>query len=231
MSESGLSEGGGDDVLISRIHDALADTQDTIRAFDTKAEILAAGVALVVGLINGRAMQTAEQVLVVRMLVGIGLLGVLGTVIFSGLVLWPRRGIVGQAVRKNGADEGRAERRNSAGVYHVTNGTFASPLHYARAARNTDWVTEMSREIVKCSHIREEKAKWFRCALICALIAVLPTSVAAIWSLETTSRPALKNDTRQMLSHNRANSPSRYSIGGSHMWSDRSFDQLPLNGP
>ncbi len=225
MSESRLSEDGGDATLIGRIHDALADTQDTIRAFDIKAEILAAGVALVVGLINGRVMKTAEQVLVVRMLVGIGLLGVIGTVIFSGLVLWPRRGTVGQA------DKGVAEPHNSAGVYYVTNGTFASLLDYARAARTVDWVTEMSREILKCSHIREEKAKWFRCALICALIAVLPTSVAAIWSLETTSRPALENNTREMLSHNRANSPSRYSIGGSHMWSDRSFDQLPVNGP
>lgn len=216
MSASGLSDKGtDDDVLISRIRDALADTQGTIRAFDTNSEILAAGVALVVGLINGRVMQTAEQVLVVRMLVGIGLLGVIGTVIFSGLVLWPRSGAVGQGDKKNGADKGGAEPHNSAGVYYVTNGTFASLLDYARAARTADWVTEMSREIVKCSHIREEKAKWFRCALICALIAVLPTSVAAIWSLETTSRPALKNNTHQMLSHNRANSTSRYSIGGS----------------
>lgn len=212
MSASELSEGGGDDALISRIHDALADTQDTIRAFDTKAEILAAGVALVVGLINGRVIHVAEQALVVRVLVGIGLLGVIGTIIFSGLVLWPRNGGVGQADKKNCTDKGGAEPHNNVGVYYVTNGAFPGPLHYARAARNADWVTEMSSEIVKCSHIREEKAKWFRYALICALIAVIPTSAATLWSLETTSRPALKNDTLQPLSHKRANYSPCYSV-------------------
>lgn len=208
MSASELSEGGGDDALISRIHDVLADTQDTIRAFDTKAEILAAGVALVVGLINDRATQITEHVSAVRAIATAGMVAVVGTVICCGLVLWPWKTAKCRSEKKAG------EKRR---VYYVTASEFSETNDYASAALETNWITEMSCEIVACSGIRARKEKWFRCALILALIAVLSTGTAAIWSLGTISGCASKHYTNQTPARQGKNNAAGRGTGASNM--------------
>lgn len=76
-------------LMADRIEHALSDTQDTIRAFDMKASILAAVLALTVGLVNYGVLTSIGSGSTLKLLVSISLCGGLITVVLLGTVLWP----------------------------------------------------------------------------------------------------------------------------------------------
>lgn len=138
------------------------DAQEIIRAVDVKAEILAAFVALIVVLVQW--ILDDDSLPIVE---GCGMLaGILAivSVWMLGKVLVPRR---------------KHRPEINIGAYSPKE-VFYPPVstdpqldvtEFARRARETDWVSELTFELFKLSRIREDKETWFRRALRFAEIA------------------------------------------------------------
>jgi hypothetical protein len=162
-------------LIVDRLEHALSDTQDTIRAFDVKAEILAAVLALTVGLVNYGVLSSIGSSSTQKLLVSISLCGGLITVIILGAVLWPMSNPV------DGLDIIDCPPK---GTYFVTTKTQPEFLRLACflvAARETNWVEELGLELVKCSRIRDRKAAWFKKALVSAFMTVLLTGGVVVY--------------------------------------------------
>ncbi|HEY8098467.1 MAG TPA: hypothetical protein VIE65_20580 [Methylobacter sp.] len=136
---------------------ALADVQQTIRAYDTKSEILGVLLTLAIGITNfTRAVNytgTPKTLLAISSITG------LVAIIFIGLVLSPRRNLFKKVQLGN---------YTPSATYFVTdaaNGPQHSIPAFVTRALATDWVSELTYEALKLSLVRDYKHLWFRWAL------------------------------------------------------------------
>ena len=161
------------DVTISCLQHAITDAQETIRAYDSKAEILAILLTVALGITNFTLLQNnpdawSRYLLAVSWIVG------LLTLASLGMVLRPRKnpfkGILLGAYRP-------------AGTYFFCN-VLACPENtvegLAKRAKDTDWVSELTYESVKLSLIREAKHGWFSRALWFAALTLLLVTLAVL---------------------------------------------------
>lgn len=144
---------------------AVGDAQDAIRAHDTKAEILAGFVALLMGGIHALLPSdcTVPGVLATASIVLLGF-----ALLCLGLVVYPRNA---PTVNLNG---------------YIPQDVFFQPLNkraplavaeLANRAGTTDWLRELSYELLKLSHIRHRKTSCLKPALwligVSCLLAVV----------------------------------------------------------
>lgn len=145
---------------VQYLQKALDETQETIRAYDTKAEVLAIVLTLVVGVINFSALTDkckASQCLDYLRAIPL-LLGFI-TLVLIGMVLFPRRNLFKEI--DSGTDRPK-------GTYFVSlqfMPAFKNLDEYLRQVDATDWKRELAYEVLKTSCIRDHKHFWFHWAL------------------------------------------------------------------
>jgi hypothetical protein len=148
-----------DDVqrTIENLKCVLAENQETIRAFDTKSEILAVVLTLIVGVIqlafpDSRHIQDTVFHTAINCLSAAGLVALA----FVGFVLYPSRR--------------PAERINLGSVkpkhaWYVTLNADLTVSKFLAQVKTTDWGSEIAYEVCKTAAIRDRKSYWFRWSL------------------------------------------------------------------
>lgn len=154
---------------ISCLQHALEDSQETLRAFDTKAEILAILLTLGIGITNftyfGHATGVSKYLLAASLFFGLIAIGLLGFVLHPKSNLFKKINLGGYVPSES--------------YFLVNNGTSAqfSVTQVANKALNTDWVRELTYENMKLAVIREYKRCWFITALKFSAVALLLITV------------------------------------------------------
>jgi hypothetical protein len=163
------------ETAISCLMHAINDSQEAIRAYDSKAEILGVLLTLVVGMTNYALFEHSAGHL--RMLLLVSWLVALATVLVTGLVLYPR---------KNPFKKIALGTFTPSGAYYLTN-LSASPQDtievMVKKAINTDWVSELMYESMKLSAIRDFKHNYFIWALRLSGLTILLIATAIIISI------------------------------------------------
>lgn len=146
------------DIVISSIQSAITDSQETIRAYDSKAEILALMVTLAVGVTNyslltNGASVALKNIILVSWIVAILAIG------FLGMVIVPRKNLF------KDIQMGSYEPQGTYFLVNLTSSSQNTVKNLSEKALSTDWVYELMYENMKLSVIRDYKHKWFKCAL------------------------------------------------------------------
>lgn len=140
------------DTEIDVLLDAINDVQETIRAFDLKAEILTGILTLLIGMVafawhdndNG-SLKYLDILIIIAAFLAMGCLGA---------VLFPAKNPLGGVI--NGTYTPK-------GVYYLSGLTLKkeSVSDIAKKLADTNWSEELVFELVKVSSIRERKNRWF----------------------------------------------------------------------
>ena len=135
---------------------ALNEVQDTIRAYDTKAQIVGVGFIFTIGVITNIGARLPNQPeFTTLMLILVWILAI-GPIILFGVVLHPSRSsspIIG--------DEAEDVRHN----YYVATAEQRDLTTYLRNIEVCDWQQEIAYEIMKVSNLRDLKRNRFIRAL------------------------------------------------------------------
>ena len=160
------------DTAISCLKHAMEDAQETIRAYDTKAEILGILLTLAIGITNYTLFEHCtgwpKRILLSSWIVA------LVAIILLGLVLHPRRNPFKNIALGNYIPSG---------TYYLSNLSSApqnTVSSLADKAINTDWISELMYENMKLSAIRDHKHCWFSWALKLTGIAILLIAISII---------------------------------------------------
>ncbi len=143
------------DTEIGVLLDAMNDVQETIRAFDLKAEILTGILTLLIGMVvfawhgHDNGIKYLDILIIISEFLAIGCLGA---------VLFPANNPLGSVTNGIYAPKG---------VYYLSGLTLKkeSVSDIAKKLANTNWSEELVFELVKVSSIRERKNRWFVRAL------------------------------------------------------------------
>lgn len=157
-----------DKVTLECLQKALDETQETIRAYDTKAEVLAIILTLVVGIINfGIVAESCKLHCEIRFLSLISISLGLFTLFAVGMVLYPRKNLF------KDIDTGSEKPKRTYFVSFDFMPSLKSLDEYISQVDITDWKREIAYEVLKTSCIREHKHYWFHIALSCAGVTLL----------------------------------------------------------
>lgn len=153
------------DTTISCLKHAIEGAQETIRAYDTKAEIIGILLTLAIGITNVTCYQ--HNTAFAKCIILSSWIVALITIAILGLVLHPKKDPFKNIVLGN----------------YIPSGTYflsdlsSSPQNtvtiLAEKAINTDWVSELMYENMKLSAIRDYKHCWFTLALKLTGITIL----------------------------------------------------------
>jgi len=146
------------DILLA----AISDTQNTIRAYDFKAEILAALITLLIGFIAfflGHDHHSAFKTTVESLIIA----SAFGTLFQLALVLYPSRKPINSILMGT---------YKPSGVFYLSPASIKSTTvdEMIQSIGKTDWLSELTFELVKISAIRERKMKWFTRALTMSFV-------------------------------------------------------------
>ena len=156
---------------ITCLTNSLNEAQETIRAFDLKAEILALVVTLALGLLSknfGNKLDYSQ----LQIFIGISCV-VSGLIAISliGIVLYPSK----EPFKRIDKTDFTPSR-----TYYVNTDSFKSKIKVSELLeriQKTDWQSELTYELLKCSTIRDRKHYWFvmslRVAGLTLLLAVI----------------------------------------------------------
>lgn len=138
------------------LRDAISDAQETIRAYDLKAEILTAVMTLLVAMVafawhdvDTGSLKYLEITIIITTFVTMGCLAA---------TLSPANNPL------SGVTNGTYTPK---GVYYLSAATLKkeSVSDIAKKIKGTNWTSELAFELVKVSNIRERKNHWFRWAI------------------------------------------------------------------
>lgn len=134
----------------------LAEAQDTIRNYDTKAEICGVGFILALGIVKQAGDSIPVPIEYASFYVMAGWLIIVIPIIMFALVLYPSR-----------IDKISKQSRPASvtGVMYFNTDIFPDVQSYGEAAKNSDWAMEILYEITKVSLIRDKKRSRFLRAL------------------------------------------------------------------
>jgi hypothetical protein len=160
--------GIGDKTTINCLQKALDETQETIRAYDTKAEVLAIILTLIVGVINFnlinegcKAHSWIKSLSVVSIFLGIS------SLFAVGMALYPRNNLFKEI------DTGNEKPKRTYYVSFSIMPSFKTLDEYLSQVDVTDWKREIAYEVLKTSCIRDNKHFWFHLALRSAAVTLL----------------------------------------------------------
>ena len=136
---------------------ALKEVQDTVRAYDTKAQIVGVGFIFSVGLISGFSIRIfPEGINPEPWLIVINWVLAIGPIILYGMVLYPSRTISPEIGKEVGFLKY---------TYYFRPSSSNPMSRYLEDIRTCDWVSEIAYEIMKLSGLRELKRHRFLYAL------------------------------------------------------------------
>jgi len=155
-----------DDSLTCLIN-SLNETQETIRAYDVKSEILAIVITLAIGLLGynfgDNLVCCLWQIYVGIACIITGLISIVGV----GLVLHPSKEPLGKIDTTD---------YSSQQSYYINTGSFTDKMKvssFLERIEKTDWKSEIAYEILKCSSIRDRKHFWFVSSLRVSALTLL----------------------------------------------------------
>jgi len=137
----------------------LAEAQDTIRNYDTKAEICGVGFILALGIVKQAGDSIPVPIEYASFYVLAGWLIIVIPIIMFALVLYPSR--IDKIDRQARPDIVQ-------GVMYFDPKSFPDVKSFGEAARKSDWAMEILYEITKVSLIRDQKRTRFLRALFWA---------------------------------------------------------------
>lgn len=170
-----MSEEVEKDETIDCLLNAISDTQEIIRGYDTKAEILGILIALIVGLLNFNLLADYNNDAIVMALVGFATLFAIVSVFLMVAVLFPLKSPL------DDIDLGDYVPKNSFHHIKPRNEKFKFKDIYSRLLE-TDWKSELLLELLKLSSIRERKRSWFRWSVFSAVISLVLV-VGLVWRI------------------------------------------------
>ncbi|MCG8544851.1 MAG: hypothetical protein MJE12_11650 [Alphaproteobacteria bacterium] len=138
---------------------ALKEVQDTIRAYDTKAQIVGVGFIFSIGIITAFAGRFLPDEMVNPAQVVVFWVVAIGPIVMFGAVLYPTRKVAPKL----------GDRVPSVNfLYYYRPDQPAALNDYIKDLHRADWVSEIGYEIVKLSGLREIKRRRFLWALSAA---------------------------------------------------------------
>jgi hypothetical protein len=147
-------------VMFDCLRHAITDTQNMLRAYDMKAQVLIALMTFSVGSV-GRIIDEGE---LEAQLVVLATAAVVLSVCLAALVLYPR---VPHVDQKEGE-------RHPAETYYLSAELLRMPLDpLIDRVRATNWQAELVYELRTLGRIRQAKAFWFRWAFMATGITVI----------------------------------------------------------
>ncbi len=141
------------DALMAVLHEA----QDTVRSYDTKAQIVGVGYIFALGVVQQSGKHMPVPMEWAGWYVFAGWVIVILPIIMFALVLYPSR--VDKVMKK------RNHQAHVDGTMYFDTTKFADIETYSRAVMAADWAKEIVYEIVKVSDIRDKKRTRFLRAL------------------------------------------------------------------
>lgn len=161
------------EVVISCLLHAIEDAQGTIRAYDSKAEILGVLLTIALGITNFTFLQQPPGALSNYLLGASWLLGLLALGLL-GMVLLPKKD------QFRGLSYGTYEPTGAYFLINVRSCPQNTVSALASKAKQTDWASELTYESMKLSLIRDSKHRCFIWALKAAGLTLLLISVAVV---------------------------------------------------
>lgn len=144
---------------IERLQKIIDETQATVRAYDTKAEILAVILTLVIGIINFTLINEVKSGGFIKYMALITTaIGVIALFV-NGLVLYPKKDVF-KAIQTNNY---KPKRTYFVNIENTP--TFNNIDIYVDEVDSTDWKHELAYEVLKISLIRDRKHSCFVWAL------------------------------------------------------------------
>jgi len=155
-----------DDSLTCLIN-SLNETQETIRAYDVKAEVLAIVVTLAVGMLSYNFGDNLDYC-GWQIYVGIAcIISGLISIVCVGLVLYPSK----EPLEKIDTTDYSSQQ-----TYYINTYNFKGKMKvssFLERIAKTDWKSELVYEILKCSSIRDRKHFWFMGSLMAVAITLI----------------------------------------------------------
>jgi uncharacterized membrane protein (UPF0136 family) len=143
----------------------------TVRAYDTKAQIVGIGYIFALGIVfqfanklDPNASQSTDQVILAWTFIIV-------PIILFGAVLYPTRKIVPSL---------RSTQFEDHGYYYVLPGQHKTAADYPRNLRQSNLVEELSSEVLKIAELRDLKRRRFLRALWAAMISFLALFVSQL---------------------------------------------------
>ena len=147
-------------VMFDSLRHAITDTQNMLRAYDTKAQVLVALLTFTVGSL-GRIIEEGE---LEAQIVVLAMLAVIISVALSAMVLYPR---VPKVVEEKEQDHRPKE------TYYLSDPLLMMSLDpLIDRVRSTNWLAELVYELRTLGRIRQRKAFWFKWAFLATAITV-----------------------------------------------------------
>ncbi len=135
---------------------ALKEVQDTVRAYDTKAQIVGVGFIFSIGIITGFGERLPAMADASALLVALFWIFAIGPVVLFGLVLYPSRSLAPHL-----ETEADSVRR----TYYFRPTESLGLNGFVQDLKACDWLKEIGYEIMKQSGLRELKRHRFLRAL------------------------------------------------------------------
>ena len=157
---------------INILQEALAEAQQTVRAYDIKAQIVGVGYIFALGVVFrlGDLLPKLETGDVAFVILGWGI--VIFPILLFGFVLYPTRKSV------SGIDQGSSP---AAQILYFSPDRHSSVATYLDALQNVDGIAERAGELHKVSSLRELKRNRFLRALFAAGISFIVLFAAQLW--------------------------------------------------
>ena len=161
-----MQTNNNEQATIDCLKHALEDTQETIRGYDNKAEILAVLLTLAVGLTNFTLFPLIVDSLEKYLLMA-SWVTAFAAITLLGLVLHPKVNLF-EAIQK-----GTYTPQGTYFLHKINESPTNTISALAERALNTNWVEELTYECMKVSIIREKKHCWFVSALLISGLTLL----------------------------------------------------------
>ena len=157
---------------IQLVREALSQAQQTVRAYDTKAQIVGVGYIFALGIVFRLGevlpkLQRSDMLLVIA-----GWSIVIFPILLFGFVLYPTR----KSISGEGAHDARPR-----GLLYFSPGAHASVDAYIEVLSTADELREQTKELFVVSELRELKRRRFLRALFAAGVAFVLLFWVQVW--------------------------------------------------
>ena len=150
--------------VLAFLHASLNESQSTVRAYDTKAQIVGIGYIFALGIVFQFASKIDPATSLTPDQVVLAWVFIIVPIILFGAVLYPTRKIVPSLQGTAFTDHG---------FYYVLPGQHKSAERYLESVRDTNITEELAAEVLKMAALRDLKRRRFLRALWAATISFL----------------------------------------------------------
>jgi len=150
---------------------ALKEAQDTVRAYDTKAQIVGIGYIFALGIIRGIGARNPAPIDFEPWMILFSWAFVMLPIVFFGMVLYPSRKVAPKLAGSAGSVRH---------MFYVETDQVNEVDAYLESAKDCDWRREIAYELMKTSGLRDLKRARFLRALFAAALGFVLIFLAQV---------------------------------------------------